>query len=354
LLARVGMRAVLTGIRSGMDSRSELTSGAVKPIWLSILGCALAAALANFVAGIRFKPYEIAAVVLIVVVALGLAAFYTLKRPDDRIARLFRAAVELFLFSFLCGSLSYAVTSLDRPLWDGVFDAWDQALGFEWRYWGVFHAWDQALGFEWRYWLGVLDGYPKFNTVLVLAYHSMWPQLALVIVALVTIRDYRRLDVFLLAFGFTALVTVTIAGFMPALSPLAYFGITPSDHPHIMLAVPREFEAQALALRSGAMRVIELGGAQGLVTFPSFHTATAVILLLGFAWVPYVRWVSVCLNGLMLLSIPIEGSHYLVDVIAGVIVALLAWAAALAIVKAAIPLPSMNAQAPRGIAVGSS
>ena len=187
---------------------------------------------------------------------------------------------------------------------------------------------DQAIGFDWRYWLAVLDGQPGLNRVLVLAYHSMWPQLALVIMALVTIRDYRRLDVLLLAFALGAVVTVTIAAFMPALSPLPDDHITPSDHPHISLAVPREFEAQALALRSGAMRVIELSGAQGLITFPSFHTVTAILLLLGFWRVPYLRWVSLVLNGLMLLAIPIEGSHYLVDIIAAVPVALLAWKAA--------------------------
>jgi membrane-associated phospholipid phosphatase len=241
-------------------------------------------------------------------------------RPDERVARLFRAAIELFLLSFLCGSLSYAATSLNRPLWDDVFIAWDQALGF-----------------DWRHWLDVLNEHPKINLVLALAYHSMWPQLVLVIVALVTVRDYRRLDVFLLAFGFSAVITVVIAGFMPALSPLAHFAITPADHPNIVLAVPREFEAQALALRDGSMRLIELGEAQGLVTFPSFHTVVAVLLLLGFRHVPYLRWVSLVLNVLMLISIPIEGSHYLVDLIAGIGVAWLAWGLARVTADSAAP-----------------
>ena len=240
-----------------------------------IIAGALAATAANIAAGISFPPRQIAYVVLIVIGALGLSAFYTVVRPDERVARLFRAAIELFLLSFVCGSLSYAATSLNRPLWDEVFVVWDQAIGF-----------------DWRQWLGVLNGYPKVNLVLALAYHSMWPQLAIVIVALVTVRDYRRLDVLLLAFGIAAVVTVVVAGFVPALSPLAHFAITPADHPNIVLAVPREFEAQALALRDGSMRIIELGQAQGLVTFPSFHTVVAVLLLLGFRHVPYLRWVS--------------------------------------------------------------
>ena len=189
--------------------RTPQPVGAAVPIWCFIIAATLAATAANLAVGISFQPRQLAYVALVVVGALGLSAFYTVVRPDERVARLFRAAIELFLLSFLCGSLSYAATGLNRPLWDAVFVAWDQALGF-----------------DWRHWLGVLNEHPKVNLVLAIAYHSMWPQLAIVIVALVTVRDYRRLDVFLLAFGFAAAITVVVAGFMPALSPLAHFAIT--------------------------------------------------------------------------------------------------------------------------------
>src|SRR6476660_2863787 len=152
------------GISSVMHPRREsftsLVSGAATPIWLLILACALAETVAKLFAGLAFQTGEMLVVVLVVSTARGLSGFYTFIRPDDRIARLFRAAVELFLLSFLCGSLSYSGTSLGRPLWDAVF-----------------HAWDQALGFDWRFWLTFLDAHPKLNLLLVLAYHSMWPQL---------------------------------------------------------------------------------------------------------------------------------------------------------------------------------
>jgi hypothetical protein len=153
----------------------------------------------------------------------------------------------------------------------------------------------------------------------------MIPQLGLVLVALATVRAYRTLDAFLLAFGIAASVSVVVSGFLPALSPLVHYGIGPSDHPNITLAVPLEFEQHVQALRAGSMRMIDLSGAQGLVTFPSFHTATSVLLILAFWQVPYVRWPALALNGLLLLSVPIEGSHYLVDLIAGVFVALASW-----------------------------
>lgn len=300
----------------GRAQSSASPFGAAKWIWGLIFVCLCADVLIKLGVGLAFKIQEIAAVIAIVVAALGLSAFYTVKRQDERIARLFRAGVELFLLTFLVGSLSYSATSLNRPLWDEMY-----------------HGWDQVIGFDWRYWLSVLDANKNVHRILALAYHSMWPQLTLIVISLVTVRDFRRLDVFLLAFGFSAIITVIISGLMPAMSPLAYLQITPADHPHINLAVPREFEEQALALRAGVLRVVELGDAQGLVTFPSFHTVTAVLLLLAFRSVPYMRWVSLAANTLMLFSIPIEGSHYLVDVIAGIAVALVAWMAAAAAVN---------------------
>jgi membrane-associated phospholipid phosphatase len=64
--------------------------------------------------------------------------------------------------------------------------------------------------------------------------------------------------------------------------------------------------------------------AVGLISFPSFHSATAAI----YAWAtwrtPVVRWIGLALNLLMLIATPIHGSHYLVDVLAGLAVAVAA------------------------------
>jgi hypothetical protein len=262
-------------------------------------------------AGIGLKGRDLAAILGIAGLLLGVSLVYSRLRPDPRVARLSRAMAEFLLLTIMIGALSYSATTLSLPLWDATFQAWDEALGF-----------------DWRYWLGVLDARPAIHHVLVFAYHSMLPQLVIAVVVLAALRLERRLDTYLLAYGFAALATVSIAAVMPALSPVVHLGITPADHPNIVLAVPLEFQEHALALREGRMRMVDLSGAQGLVTFPSFHTVCAVLLLLAFRPVPYLRWASLVLNGLMLVAIPIEGSHYLVDVIAGAGLAVAAWALA--------------------------
>ena len=279
-----------------------------KSLW-SLIGFVSALCIVTItVTGIGVVSSQLTGALSFIATLLAVSWFYTRKRPDARIARLSRGMAELFILIFVIGLLSYNATSLNRPLWDEVFQSWDARLGF-----------------DWRYWLSVLNEYPNVHIVLATAYQSMLPQTLLAVIALTSIRAYGHLDTYLLAYGVAALITVVIAGAIPALSPLVHLAITPADHPNIVLAIPMEFQEQAQALREGRMRMVDLGGAQGLVTFPSFHTVSTVLLFLAFGVVPYVRWASLVLNSLMLISIPIEGSHYLVDVLAGAAVGLMAW-----------------------------
>jgi len=78
------------------------------------------------------------------------------------------------------------------------------------------------------------------------------------------------------------------------------------------------------ALRNGTMREISLARMEGLITFPSFHTTLAVLFVAALRRHRLALAIGAVVNGLMLLSIPSEGGHYLVDVIAGAMVAAVA------------------------------
>ena len=301
--------------------------GAARPLWTLI---AIAGALSigtSLTTGLGFAPSQLLGLGLFVGAMLTLSAAY--RRRDERIARLARAAVELFLFSFFCGAISYAAASLDRPLWDATL-----------------LSWDRAIGFDWHYWLGVLDRRPVVHAVLLVAYLSLLPQWCLAIALLSAARAWRSLDIFLLAFGLSGLFTVAIATYMPALSPLVHLGIVPADHPNIMLAVSNEFAEHTLALRDGTMRMVDLKDATGLVTFPSFHTVGAILLMAAYWPLPRWRWPGLTLNAVMLAAIPIEGSHYIVDVIAGAGVALVCLAVAARVASEAEEQVTRVSQAP--------
>jgi membrane-associated phospholipid phosphatase len=77
-------------------------------------------------------------------------------------------------------------------------------------------------------------------------------------------------------------------------------------------------------LRDGTVRTLMAAGADGVITFPSLHTALAITVTAALWPIRAVRWFMIPLNALMMASIPIEGSHYLVDMLSGGAVALAA------------------------------
>jgi len=76
-------------------------------------------------------------------------------------------------------------------------------------------------------------------------------------------------------------------------------------------------------LRAGADTALGLDDLKGLVSFPGFHAAAAVMLGWGYWSLPWLRWLFLALNVAMTLSaIPI-GGHDLADILAGILVAVL-------------------------------
>jgi membrane-associated phospholipid phosphatase len=88
------------------------------------------------------------------------------------------------------------------------------------------------------------------------------------------------------------------------------------------------------------MREISLSRMEGLITFPSFHTTLAVLFVAALREHRLALVIGAVVNGLMLLSIPSEGGHYLVDVFAGALVAAVAiWAASRIEQRLSVPMP---------------
>ena len=74
-------------------------------------------------------------------------------------------------------------------------------------------------------------------------------------------------------------------------------------------------------VRNGSLRELDMLQLGGIVTFPSFHAATAVLYLWALWDVRWIRPIAVLANVAMLLATPLVGGHYFVDVFAGIAVA---------------------------------
>ena len=177
---------------------------------------------------------------------------------------------------------------------------------------------------DWAETARALAGQRELVTWMCTVYTSLLWQPYLLALVLGTIGRHDQLWRFVRAWALALVATVALFGVMPAVTPYVYFGFAPADLPHLTVNAgwrPAEIIA---ALRSGELRELSSGNMAGLVTFPSFHTAAAVLLAWGFRGVPIVGRALLALNLVMILTVPMIGSHYFVDVLGGLAVAALA------------------------------
>jgi membrane-associated phospholipid phosphatase len=97
-----------------------------------------------------------------------------------------------------------------------------------------------------------------------------------------------------------------------------------SQHPNIRLSQENIFVPHVQALRAGATVDLDQPPWFAVTTFPSLHSTMAVVFAWALRTVAYVRWAGLLANAMMLTFTPLHGSHYFIDVIAGVALALVA------------------------------
>ena len=240
------------------------------------------------------------------VLALGVGAClaplsFGRYRRDPRIATTTLFCALLLTFQAGAATLSYLVAGTNAALVDASLDAWDRALGFDWL---ALQAWLQA--------------HPVMQAVLGVAYASGLLQLVFVVVFLGLTGRRERLEEFMLLFIAATLLTIVASGAFPAAGAWKFY------------AAPGSFDLSSLShfepLRDGSLRDIALDRMQGLISIPSLHSAMAVLLVHAVRESRIVAPVFVGLDLAMLASTPIDGGHYLVDVLAGIALALaLVW-----------------------------
>jgi hypothetical protein len=238
----------------------------------------------------------------LVVLALGVGACLAplsigRYRRDPRIATTTPFCALLLIFQAGAATLSYLVVSTNAALVDAPLDAWDRTLGFDWL---ALQAWLQA--------------HTVTQALLRVAYASGLLQLVFVVVYLGLTGRRERLEEFMLLFIAATLLTIVVSGVFPAAGAWKFYAVAGSFD----LSSLSHFEP----LRNGGLRDIALDRMQGLISIPSLHSAMAVLLVYAVRGTRFVAPVFVGIDLAMLASTPIDGGHYLVDVLAGVVLAL--------------------------------
>ena len=277
-------------------------------VLLTILVSALLVARLDLTFPIRdlFQP-------LVLTLILGAAAWFYRQRSWQFVLCL-TALLHVTLFTSAYSVLMYCGGALGQPFIDDHLASFDALCGIHLPSivdWANYNSTAQSL--------------------LNVAYHSLLIQTPFVIIVLGFRGKRQPLEGFVLQFMISTIVTAMVFFAFPAEGPFAKYGYTPNasqaaylDHLH--------------GLRSGERTVATWREAEGLITFPSYHTTWAILLAYAMRRHGWLTALFAVLNIAVVAATLTTGWHYFADVIGGSVLAI----AAIAVCHALEPWLNAN------------
>ncbi|WP_336951841.1 phosphatase PAP2 family protein [Sphingobium aromaticivastans] len=264
-------------------------------LWMAI--CSSIFAFSGFTIGTRTFPIMFASLCWAALNGL-LARRYRMERTA-----MFMEALAVPAIIGAMGMVSIiAIAAISGPFVDGPLVEMDTQLHFDWRLLYQFYL-----------------EHPILMAVSRQAYDAFSYQLLLVPMILWLWRRGEMLWSYIAAYSVALILTIIIFPFFPAAGPYNHFGISHAD----LEPWQWNFGPYIEGLRSGHIRDMTQTSS-GLISVPSFHAAAGVLFMWACGRIPYLRWVFLSLNTSMIVSALVIGSHYLVDLIAGVAVSIIA------------------------------
>lgn len=270
-------------------------------IWFTLISTFVVLTLLPF-SKVSFAYHDLGHLGYLFAIFFGLSV-YCWKRKMFRLASSSEAlAIGVFMTVPILIS-TYLAASLDMPLMDAPLMRADTALGLHWV------AFIQSV-----------DAHPVFAEILAKAYSSLAIQLLILPLILGATGRCARIYVMILSYGLLCYISSFVSIWFPALGTYPVHGMTQEQLHNINIHYGFAFLHDFTAVREQAEFIMSAANASGVVTFPSVHAAGALLC----AWAAWdlkpVRYPFIAWNILMGISAISHGSHYLVDVIAGVAV----------------------------------
>jgi hypothetical protein len=232
----------------------------------------------------------------------GASYYYARVRPNPAFAMMCLGLLQVLLFSAIGSVLSYLLAREGGQFWDATFMAWDKSAGLDW------------LSF-----VRAMDRLPWLTVPLYWAYVSLIPQVVALVLLLGFSGQPRPLRRFMLAAMLCGAITILASPFFPSVSAYVYLGLGQAQFHHIDVMPGYAQVMDVTALRTGTMTRIILPQMQGIIAFPSYHAGLAAVIF--WSWWSsgrgLLRWPGCIAAAATIISAPIHGGHYFVDVVAG-------------------------------------
>jgi len=178
---------------------------------------------------------------------------------------------------------------------------------------------DRLLRFDWIAMYRLVSAHPSLQYASAAAYACIFVSPALILGHFAWTHRHDYAQRFLLTFWLAAVMTLLLFPLVPAEGPLAFMWRGPIPY----MPTSALYQQQLIpALRNHQVTAIGIGSLRGLVCAPSFHTVAGALYVIA-AWpVRRLRWVITGITAAMLLATPVEGTHYLTDMVFGLLVAI--------------------------------
>ena len=199
---------------------------------------------------------------------------------------------------------SYSAMRIGMPLADGALIGMDVSLGFDW------------IGF-----VRLVDDIPWLSRLLGLAYDSFSLQLLFLPTLLCLAGLPARAYQFVLGYLVLTALASAIGIFFPSVGAYQAHGLDPATLQYVDGKFGHFFLSSFHAVRNETDFLLSFGNVAGILTFPSVHAGVAALCAWA-AWPsPALRYPILVLNiGMAIGAIPF-GAHYLIDILAGILVA---------------------------------
>ncbi len=183
---------------------------------------------------------------------------------------------------------------------------------------------DRAIAFDWLGYFELVHSSPTAIAILEFCYVQLSNVGLMALVALAVIGDPRRMRFYIEVFFYTGAFAIVAGAAFPALAAVNHYVADLSAYPNFANP-PGVYHLPYMEMLRDPARQVALNpvGLPGLITFPSYHTASGILLCVAF----FRTWLFVpatIYSMLMIASSPVFGAHYLIDIIAGVVLAVVA------------------------------
>ena len=176
---------------------------------------------------------------------------------------------------------------------------------------------DQRLGFDWLAHYEILSSLPVADNLLQAAYASFYMQFFALPLVLLVCGYAAHARLLLNCFFIGVVIVMSVATLFPSVDPMLWNRVPPlNGEGHTGFSRIDHM----LMLRDGSLTRLRMDEMTGIICFPSFHTVAACLFAGFSAPLGPARFSMIALNAAMIAATPRWGGHYLVDVLAGIVI----------------------------------